>query len=120
VSRHVRVRLVIISVLNPFGFPWSRRVDEDNVDLNRNLYGPELPSLCSKDIATQVACVLTSKLADWLACSFFSPLYSPQCNRIRKTPAHPLLEETLNENIAVASLQSEQSLFQGVIRLERQ
>ena len=29
-------RIVLIHALNPFGFAWSRRVNEDNVDLNRN------------------------------------------------------------------------------------
>jgi Protein of unknown function (DUF2817) len=30
------VRIVFVHALNPFGFAWSRRVNEDNVDLNRN------------------------------------------------------------------------------------
>lgn len=29
-------RVVLIHLLNPFGFAWQRRVDEDNIDLNRN------------------------------------------------------------------------------------
>ncbi len=29
-------RLVMIHALNPFGFAWNRRVDENNVDINRN------------------------------------------------------------------------------------
>lgn len=29
-------RLVMIHALNPFGFAWNRRVNEDNVDINRN------------------------------------------------------------------------------------
>jgi len=29
-------RVVFVHALNPFGFAWSRRVNEDNVDLNRN------------------------------------------------------------------------------------
>jgi hypothetical protein len=29
-------RLLMIHALNPFGFAWNRRVNEDNVDLNRN------------------------------------------------------------------------------------
>jgi hypothetical protein len=31
-----RVRCVLLHALNPYGFAWSRRVDADNVDLNRN------------------------------------------------------------------------------------
>lgn len=30
------VRVVLIHALNPYGFAWRRRVNEDNVDLNRN------------------------------------------------------------------------------------
>lgn len=30
------VALVLIHALNPYGFAWTRRVNEDNVDLNRN------------------------------------------------------------------------------------
>jgi hypothetical protein len=33
------VRCVLVHALNPFGFAWRRRVDEANVDLNRNLLG---------------------------------------------------------------------------------
>jgi len=29
-------RLVMVHALNPFGFAWNRRVNEDNVDINRN------------------------------------------------------------------------------------
>jgi len=29
-------RLVMVHALNPFGFAWDRRVNEDNVDINRN------------------------------------------------------------------------------------
>jgi Protein of unknown function (DUF2817) len=29
-------RLVLVHALNPYGFAWNRRVNEDNVDLNRN------------------------------------------------------------------------------------
>jgi hypothetical protein len=32
-----RVRCVLLHALNPFGFAWRRRVNETNVDLNRNL-----------------------------------------------------------------------------------
>ncbi len=30
-------RLILIHALNPYGFAWRRRANEDNVDLNRNL-----------------------------------------------------------------------------------
>jgi hypothetical protein len=34
-SREPGVRCVLIHTLNPYGYAWSRRVDADNVDLNR-------------------------------------------------------------------------------------
>ena len=30
------MRIIFVHALNPFGFAWSRRVNEDNIDLNRN------------------------------------------------------------------------------------
>lgn len=37
------VRLIFIHALNPYGFAWSRRVNEENIDLNRNfLSGNEI------------------------------------------------------------------------------
>lgn len=35
--------LVLIHAINPFGFAWSRRVNEDNVDLNRNFVDHDQP-----------------------------------------------------------------------------
>ena len=35
VAPPLETRLVMIHALNPFGFAWDRRVNEDNVDLNR-------------------------------------------------------------------------------------
>jgi hypothetical protein len=35
-ERHQDQRIVLIHALNPYGFAWRRRVNEDNVDLNRN------------------------------------------------------------------------------------
>jgi Protein of unknown function (DUF2817) len=33
-----RVQLIFAHALNPYGFSWGRRVNEDNVDLNRNFH----------------------------------------------------------------------------------
>jgi hypothetical protein len=35
-SLGMNVRAVLVHALNPYGFAWIRRVNEDNVDLNRN------------------------------------------------------------------------------------
>jgi len=40
-SRSPDTRVVIIHALNPYGFAWRRRWNEDNVDLNRNFLLPE-------------------------------------------------------------------------------
>ncbi len=37
------VRLVMVHALNPFGFSWDRRVDENNVDVNRNFVDHDDP-----------------------------------------------------------------------------
>jgi hypothetical protein len=36
-------RLVMVHALNPYGFAWDRRVNEDNVDLNRNFVDHRSP-----------------------------------------------------------------------------
>jgi hypothetical protein len=36
-------RLVMVHAFNPFGFAWSRRVNEDNIDLNRNFIDWDAP-----------------------------------------------------------------------------
>ena len=36
-------RLVLVHALNPYGFAWDRRVNEDNVDLNRNFVDHQHP-----------------------------------------------------------------------------
>jgi len=40
-SRSPDTRVVLIHALNPYGFAWQRRWNEDNVDLNRNFFLPE-------------------------------------------------------------------------------
>ncbi|MBI1210998.1 MAG: DUF2817 domain-containing protein [Alphaproteobacteria bacterium] len=37
------VKLVLVHALNPFGFAWNRRVNEENVDLNRNFVDHAAP-----------------------------------------------------------------------------
>lgn len=43
------VRVVLIHALNPFGFSWVRRVNEDNVDLNRNFIDWSEPPPANED-----------------------------------------------------------------------
>jgi hypothetical protein len=43
VDRPDAVRVVLVHGLNPYGFAWVRRVDEQNVDLNRNALDWSLP-----------------------------------------------------------------------------
>jgi hypothetical protein len=35
------IKLVMVHALNPYGFAWGRRVNEDNIDLNRNFVDHE-------------------------------------------------------------------------------
>src|ERR1700749_1984374 len=37
------VRLVMLPALNPFGFSWARRVNEDNADINRTSVDSKTP-----------------------------------------------------------------------------
>lgn len=48
-DRPPSVRLVMIHALNPFGFAWVRRVNEDNVDLNRNFIDWTHPAPANDD-----------------------------------------------------------------------
>ena len=43
------LRVVNIHALNPFGFAWVRRVNEDNVDLNRNFVDWSHPAPVNAD-----------------------------------------------------------------------
>lgn len=45
-DRHPDLRIAIVHAVNPYGFAHDRRVNEDNIDLNRNFldFGKEAPS----------------------------------------------------------------------------
>ncbi|HSL74771.1 MAG TPA: M14 family metallopeptidase [Ilumatobacteraceae bacterium] len=43
------VRVVLLHAFNPYGFSWVRRVNEDNVDLNRNFVDWEQPPPANED-----------------------------------------------------------------------
>ena len=43
------VRCVLVHALNPYGFAWSRRFDDDNIDLNRNILTEAMPYTGSTD-----------------------------------------------------------------------
>ncbi len=46
------VRLLMVHGLNPYGFSWVRRVNEDNVDLNRNFVDWHVPAPENYDYTT--------------------------------------------------------------------
>jgi hypothetical protein len=46
-----RVAVILIHAVNPFGFAWLRRFNEDNVDLNRNFLLPDEPYAGSPPLA---------------------------------------------------------------------
>ena len=47
--RPASLRVVLIHALNPYGFSWVRRVNEDNVDLNRNFVDWSQPPPANED-----------------------------------------------------------------------
>jgi hypothetical protein len=49
VARPAEVRVVLVHALNPYGFAWVRRVNEDNVDLNRNFVDWSQPPPANED-----------------------------------------------------------------------
>ena len=48
-QRPTGVRVVLVHALNPYGFAWVRRVNEDNVDLNRNFVDWSQPPPANED-----------------------------------------------------------------------
>jgi hypothetical protein len=48
-DRPTDVRVVLIHAFNPHGFAWVRRVNEDNVDLNRNFVDWDQPPPANED-----------------------------------------------------------------------
>lgn len=48
------VALLLIHALNPYGFAWNRRCNEDNIDLNRNFLLPQQPFAGSPNAYTQL------------------------------------------------------------------
>ncbi len=48
-TRPSSLRVVLIHALNPYGFSWVRRVNEDNVDLNRNFVDWSVPPPANED-----------------------------------------------------------------------
>lgn len=48
-ERPDEVRVVMIHAFNPYGFSWVRRVNEDNVDLNRNFVDWNQPPPANED-----------------------------------------------------------------------
>ncbi len=48
-GRPETLRVVLVHALNPYGFAWVRRVNEDNVDLNRNFVDWSQPPPANED-----------------------------------------------------------------------
>lgn len=70
------VKLVMLHALNPFGFAWDRRVNEDNADINRNFvdhrrppanpaYDSLAPWIAPKDISDEVLKEANRKLGEY-------------------------------------------------------
>jgi hypothetical protein len=59
------VAVLFIHVLNPYGFAWLRRVNEDGVDLNRNFVDFAQPLPVNPGYAQLADKLLPSDLEDW-------------------------------------------------------
>ena len=70
------VRLIFLHALNPFGFAWDRRVNEDNADINRNFVDHRKPPanpaydalatwIAPKDISHDAMTEANEKLRDY-------------------------------------------------------
>ena len=69
-------RVVLLHALNPFGFSWDRRVNEDNADINRNFvdhaHPPANPAydlladaIAPADIAPETLKAANARLREW-------------------------------------------------------
>ncbi len=70
------VKLIVLHALNPFGFAWDRRVNEDNADINRNFvdyrklpanpaYDALAPWISPKEISEDAMKEANRKLSDY-------------------------------------------------------
>lgn len=55
---------LIVHAINPYGFAWTRRVTEDNVDLNRNFVGHDKAYPRNDDYAVLASAILPSTWDD--------------------------------------------------------
>ena len=62
---HRDVAILYIHALNPYGFAWLRRVNEDGVDLNRNAVDFNQPLPLNLEYAGLAESILPLKPADW-------------------------------------------------------
>lgn len=58
------VAVTLIHAINPYGFAWLRRVNEDNVDLNRNFIDFEKLPLTNPDYESLLAAIIPESLGD--------------------------------------------------------
>ena len=70
-------KIVLLHALNPYGFSWDRRVNEDNADINRNFvdfvdppqnkpYGALAAEISPRDISPEAMKKANAKLTDYL------------------------------------------------------
>lgn len=69
-------KLVMLHALNPYGFSWDRRVNEDNADVNRNFVNHAIPpvnddyanladAIAPKDISAEAMKAANARLKDY-------------------------------------------------------
>ncbi len=71
-----KVQLVMIHAINPYGFAWQRRVNEDNVDLNRNFINHNAPHPVNKGYASLAELLAPRKWSDKTAAEIKTELNS--------------------------------------------
>lgn len=59
------VAILFIHALNPYGFAWLRRVNEDGIDLNRNFVDFKQPLPVNAGYAQLADKILPTQLSDW-------------------------------------------------------
>lgn len=63
-ATHADPTFVFVHALNPYGFSWVRRVNEDNVDLNRNFIDWSLPHPVNDDYGELADTIVPSSWTD--------------------------------------------------------
>lgn len=96
------VAVLYIHALNPFGFAWLRRVNEDGIDLNRNFIDFSQPLPVNAGYARLADDILPADLADW-----------PQASQALSDYASEFGQQALELAVSSGQYQFTDGLFYG-------